>query len=400
MYPLFVAAILAGLVAVSPFAIDTYLPAIPMIARDMHAPIAWVQASVPAYLIGGAIGQFFAGPVSDQIGRKPVGLFGLALYSLSCFAISFSHSVEALLTLRVIQALGGGCTTVIVAATVRDTLDGKAAARMMALIGLIMTSAPLIAPALGSGLLLISGWRAIFITLTLYAVLMFVLLSWKVPESRVRSDSLSFGSLVKTTVENYGVVFRHRRAMGYLLGLGFSSATMFVFLSMSAFAYMEYFGASSTLFPLLFGANIVTMMITNRLGVLGLRWLQPETLFRIGMVVLLLMTLSLALYVELGHPTLPVVVTFVMLGIGMVGLVFPQGTVSYLHYFPSQAGSASALLGILRFALGAAAGAIANLLYDGTLRPMAYGMALCALAGTVGLFAVSGLTGHEEKAAH
>lgn len=398
MHPLLLTAILAGLVAVGPFAIDTYLPALPSMARDLGAPIAWIQASIPAYLIGGAIGQFFGGPLSDQIGRKPVGLFGLLLYALSSLLIWQCDSVNALLALRFTQALGGGCATVIVAATVRDSLDGKNAARMMALIGLIMTTAPLVAPAVGSGLLHLAGWRAIFMMLALYALLMFVLLGWQVPESRARAAQISLRILAAGMVRNYGVVFRHRRAVGYLLGMGFASATMFVFLSSSAFAYMEYFGVSESLFPVLFGANILTMMIANRAGVFALRWAEPELLCRIGVVVLFVMMLLLALYVELFTPTLYGVVPLIMLGVGMMGLIYPQGMASYLHFFPQQAGAASALLGILQFTLGALSGALVNVLHDGSLKPTAFGMAICAFISLAGLLGIAGMSGKDNSA--
>lgn len=389
MHPLLMAATLAALVAVAPFAIDTYLPALPAISRDLAAPIAWVQASIPAYLIGGAIGQFFGGPVSDLMGRKPVGLAGLLLYAISSLLISQCESVQALLALRFTQALGGGCATVIVAAIVRDSRDGKDAARMMALIGLIMTSAPLVAPALGAGLLLVAGWRAIFLLLALYALLMFVLLHRQVPESRPRTRPLSVRMLVTGMARNYGAVFRQRQAVGYLLGMGFASASMFVFLSTSAFAYMEFFGVPAPQFPLLFGANILTMMIANRTGVFALRWLEPAILCRTGVTVLFVASLTLALHVNAGSPRLPVVVGLIMLGIGMMGLIYPQGMAAYLHRFPQQAGAASALLGILQFTLGAASGALANALHDGSLQPLAFGMALCA---TLSLTALLGLT--------
>lgn len=393
MHPLALAAILAGLVAIGPFAIDTYLPALPMMAQDLVAPIFWVQASIPAYLIGGALGQFFGGPLSDQLGRKPVGLFGLGLFALSSLAIAFTESVQMLLLLRFAQALGGGCGTVIVAAVVRDSMTGKDAARMMALIGLIMTSAPLIAPAVGSGLLWVSGWRAIFVVLTLYASLMFILLKWRVPETRARAAATASRNMFGTMLKNYGVVFRNRRALGYVFGLGFASATMFTFLSTSAFAYMEYFGASEQQFPLLFGANILTMMIMNRLGVLGLRWLEPEILCRIGVAVMLLTTLALATYVGLGNPRLAEVVALIMATIGMMGLIYPQGITSYLAFFAEQAGAASALVGILQFMLGAVCGALVNLMHDGSLQPMAYGMAITAGISFCALFALSGLSG-------
>lgn len=396
-YTLALAATLAGLVAVGPFAIDTFLPALPAMASDLGAPIAMVQASVPAYLIGGAIGQFIGGPVSDQIGRKPVGLAGLCLYAVSSLAIAFSQSVEALLLLRFTQALGGGACTVIVAAMVRDAFEGKTAARLMALIGLIMTSAPLVAPAIGSGLLWVSGWRAIFVLLALYPALMFVLLKWRVTETRPRAAVVTLDSIFTSTLRNYGLILRHRPALGYVFGMGFASATMFVFLSTSAFAYMEYFGASEQQFPLLFGANILTMMLMNRAGVLGLRWLEPAILCRIGILVLLLCMLGLAVYVQLGQPRLYGVMTFIMLGIGMMGLIYPQGIVSYLHFFPQQAGAASALLGILQFTLGGICGALVNALHDGTLVPMATGMAITASISALVLFGLAGLRGQQES---
>lgn len=393
MFPLALAAILAGLVAIAPFAIDTYLPALPTMAVDLGAPIPWVQASISAYLIGGALGQFIGGPLSDQVGRKPVGLFGLSLFGLSSLAIVFSQSVEMLLLLRFTQALGGGSSTVIVAAVVRDSLTGKDAARMMALIGLIMTSAPLVAPAVGAGLLLVSGWRAIFVVLALYAMLMFVLLKWRVKETRARAEAVSHRQMFATMLSNYGVVFRNRRALGYVFGMGFAAATMFVFLSTSAFAYMDYFGVSEQQFPLLFGANVLTMMIMNRLGVLGLRWLEPEILCRIGVCFLLLLMLAFAAHVSLGEPRLTVVVPLIMGGIGMMGLIYPQGIASYLHFFSQQAGAASALLGILQFTLGAVCGALVNMVHDGSLQPMAYGMATTATISFCALFGLAGVSG-------
>jgi DHA1 family bicyclomycin/chloramphenicol resistance-like MFS transporter len=108
--------------------------------------------------------------------------------------------------------------------------------------------------------------------------------------------------------------------------------------------------------------------------------------------------LLLALYVGLFEPKLYGVMGLIMLGIGMMGLIYPQGMASYLHYFPKQAGAASALLGILQFALGAASGALANLLHDGTLKPMAFGMAICASISLVGLLSISGIRGSADDA--
>ena len=161
------APLLAIIVALSPFAIDTYLPAIPAMAEFFTVDIHLIELSIPIYLIGFAFGQIIGGPISDNHGRKWIGIIGLSLFFLSSFAIIYVETVQQLWIFRFIQAFGGGFGLVICAAVVRDLYDGKDAAKIFTLISLIMMIAPLIAPSIGAILLQYYSWKAIFVLLAI-----------------------------------------------------------------------------------------------------------------------------------------------------------------------------------------------------------------------------------------
>src|SRR5690606_19096924 len=153
--------------------------------------------------------------------------------------------------LRLIQALGGGATVVVAGASVRDWFDGREAARVLSSIGLITLLAPLAAPALGSVLLLLAGWEAIFLALTGYAVLMMVWISWKMP---VRPPA-ALDRRLRDIAKGWGRVVSHRRAMMIILTNGLAFSCLFAFITDSAFVYLHFYEVSEHQFPLLFGAN-------------------------------------------------------------------------------------------------------------------------------------------------
>ena len=143
------AILLATLTAIMPFSIDAYLPAIPNLAQDLNANIHHIEKSLSSFMFGVALGQLMGGSISDVKGRRSVALSGLAIYIVSSLALTLLQSVEQLLFFRMIQAIGGGMAAVLAGAVVRDFYDGRQAAQMFALIGIIMMEAPLAAPMLG-----------------------------------------------------------------------------------------------------------------------------------------------------------------------------------------------------------------------------------------------------------
>ena len=169
------ALLLGTLVALGPLAIDTYLPALLAMSEHFAVPIHDVEISVSVYVLGVALGQWLGGPLSDHFGRKPVAYAGLLLFISSSLMIPFSADIQALYVLRFLQAVGGGASVVIAAASVRDHFTGQQAASVLTSIGLVMLIAPLVAPAVGVALLNLAGWQSIFFMLAGYGALLMLL---------------------------------------------------------------------------------------------------------------------------------------------------------------------------------------------------------------------------------
>ena len=154
--------LLAMLVAIMPFSIDTYLPAMTDVAYSLNSSVHLVEKSLSTYLLGAALGQLFGGSFSDLKGRKPICLIGLAIFIASTIIITQVTQVEWLIGMRMVQGLGAGMATVIVPAMVRDRYTGVQAAQMFATIGIIIMIAPSIAPMFGAVIHDMLGWQAIF----------------------------------------------------------------------------------------------------------------------------------------------------------------------------------------------------------------------------------------------
>jgi DHA1 family bicyclomycin/chloramphenicol resistance-like MFS transporter len=172
-----------ALAALGPLSIDAYLPGIPAMASAFGVSVVSLQNTLNVFLVGYAIGQFFGGAVSDQIGRKRVGYGGLAVYVVTSIAIAFAGSVEQMLTLRFFQAIGGGFSTVICLATVRDIYPVEQLGRRFATVTMVLLLAPLVAPALGAAVLPF-GWEMIFMLKAVYAAVLMIAYAWLVPETR------------------------------------------------------------------------------------------------------------------------------------------------------------------------------------------------------------------------
>ena len=237
--PVRLAIMLGTLVALGPLAIDTYLPALPTMADDFGVAVHRIELSVSVYVLGVALGQWLGGPLSDHFGRKPVAYVGLSVFIVASLAITVCSQVGWLYGLRVLQALGGGATVVIAAASVRDHFNGREAARVLTSVGLVLLLAPLVAPAVGAFLLHLAGWQSIFVMLAGYAVLVALMLRFAMPSV---APQVAEEPLRHRMFAAYGRVLRQRRAMGFILANGLIFSAMFTFITDAAFLYIEYFG--------------------------------------------------------------------------------------------------------------------------------------------------------------
>lgn len=371
------ALLLGTLVALGPLAIDTYLPALLNMSEHFGVAIHDVELSVSVYVLGVAGGQWLGGPLSDHFGRKPVAYVGLLVFITTSLVIPFSSDVTMLYVWRAIQALGGGATVVIAAATVRDHFTGQEAARVLTGIGLVMLIAPLLAPALGAVLLHLAGWQSIFYMLAFYGFLLLFLVRFQLPKVAVAANPEPLRQRMFTA---YGRVLRRRRAMGFILANGLAFAAMFTFVTDAAFLYMDYFGIPSQRFPLYFGANVVTMLSMNRLNVLLLRYYQGSAIMGVALVLQCLASAVLLTLTLTGSLTLWAVVPLIMISAGMVALIVPNAIASFLTLFERDSGAATGLNGTLQFLLAGSIGSLLGNWHDGTPLPMTGLMAGSSLA--------------------
>ncbi|MGD8810709.1 MAG: multidrug effflux MFS transporter [Gammaproteobacteria bacterium] len=370
-----------ALIAIGPLSLDAYLPAMPAMAETFGVPIVALNNTISIYLVGYGLSQFFGGAFSDQIGRKRVGLIGLSVFTIASIMITFAHSIEQVQWLRFLQALGGGFSTVICMAIVRDVYPVNELGRRMAMMTLIMLASPVIAPALGAALLTF-GWPAIFIFKAAYSLTMLVIYWLKVPETRPgRWSSLSILTTLRQCAE---VVTRkvdgRRLPVRFACSMALAAGVFMTFLTNSSFAYIEYFGVSSTAFPLYFSVSIIGLVATN---IWSMNRLTPEkapTYFRYGLIVQAVAVVVLVTVVLTGPPNIWGVVVPVAVLIACFGLTGPAGSSQYMANFEKLAGSASSFYTTLMFATGASLGGISGYFFDGTLRPMALTMLASSLA--------------------
>jgi len=366
--------ILASLAAITPLAIDMYLPALPRIAEQFSTPISEVQFSLSLYFFGMALGQLIGGPISDAYGRRPVISLGLTLFGLSSLALIFTNSIELFWFFRALQSLGGGFTTVNVSATVRDHFSGKEGARILSLIASVMLIAPLIAPMLGSLVLHVSVWESIFVFLCVYAF--GALWLYRHTFQSIRTEKTKV-----TPFRNYLEVLSHPQAMIFVISMILCTSGMYTFITTSSFIYMEHFNVSSFVFSLCFGSNVLMMILFGRLNAKLVKTIAPFVLLRFGMLAQsLLGLLFFALHVK-GS----VWVLFPLIGlyIGMLGFVFSNAVSLVLEFFPRISASANAIIGVLQYSVGALMGFVASSLHDGTLFPIAGVMMSVSVSGVL-----------------
>ncbi len=361
--------LLGMLSATAPLAIDMYLPSLPAIALDLNSDISHVQQSLSLFMLGFALSQLFYGPLSDQVGRRPVIIAGLSLFLIASLLCANANSITELLIYRVLQALGGGAASVVISAVIRDLFRGEEAARTLSLVIMTMTMAPLLAPLAGAQVLTLFGWRAIFLLLAALGAILLIL-SWRVlPETHQREPGQRF--VLRDLFTSYAAVLSHREAMGNLLLACFSFAGMFAFITGSPYVYIDYFGVSPSHYGLLFGSNILLMILLNGINSRIIRQVGLNKMIRVGSWLPLIAGILLLSSALSGFGGLAGIVIPAVLYVGSLGLLGANTTAAVVSPFSKQAGAAAALLGSLRFFFGAIAGALVGVLHDDTPRAMA-----------------------------
>ncbi|MGY5449577.1 multidrug effflux MFS transporter [Agarivorans sp. MS3-6] len=369
---------LAAVFAMTPFAIDSYLPAIPLIAEDFSVNTSMISMTVSLYVFGMALGQLIGGPLSDKYGRKPVMVMGLSIFAVCSVFLALANNLAYFWLWRCLQSIGGGIAVVGVPATIRDNAKGKEAAKIFSLVMLIMMIAPSVAPSIGTLILKYFGWHWIFISSGLLAAVVAIWAIFVMPKHTQPTHS--------ATKVSFASILANRQARGYLIAHAFGYAVLMTFITNAPFAYIVNFGVSEQLFSILFLANVVGVITINRLNAYMLNRVEPEKALVSFLGLQWFGGLILLSALILAPNNLWFAASGFIICMAATGGTMSNSNACFLKYFGRGAGTASALLGALQFFSGAAISAIAAMLTQHTLWPMVLimlGSASIALISTL-----------------
>jgi DHA1 family bicyclomycin/chloramphenicol resistance-like MFS transporter len=375
-------AIVLGLLsAVGPFAIDMYLPALPSIASSLDASTAATQMTLTAFFLAFGVCQIVYGPLSDMVGRKPPLYFGVSLFIVGSIGCGLAPTIEWLIAFRFVQGLGASALMVIPRAIIRDLHTGVEATRLMALVMLVFSVSPILAPLTGSALIVPFGWRAVFVAVTVAAVAGLVLLATLLPETRPAQDRIKVS--VGGVLNGFGQLFRDWHFLGLTLIGGLGMASFFAFLASSSFIYIDHYGLTPTQYSLAFSVNAISFIgasqfaaaIGGRFG-MGRMVIGAVAMFALFAVILFGLTIA-------GHDSLLTLIALLFAANAFLGLVIPSTMVLALEDHGPIAGVASALGGTLQMVTGGIVIAIVSMFFDGTSLPMVTTIALCAVGALI-----------------
>ncbi|HCV04004.1 MAG TPA: Bcr/CflA family drug resistance efflux transporter [Pseudoalteromonas sp.] len=345
--------LLASIVAITPLAIDLYLPAMLVIANDLQTTMPNVQISLSIYLAGYALGMLFFGPIADELGRRLLAKVGLSLFGISSLALAFCQNIELFWSLRAIQAFTGAAATVVVPGIIRH-LYRENTAKGMSYVSMIMMVAPLIAPTLGSLIMGISTWQVIFIVLagysfTILALVQIHLIDIPIFKSKQRGLALFFNS--------YKTVFSRRSALADIASSMFASFAFFCFLTSVPYVYLDFFKVDEQLFGVLFAFNVLALMFGNFMNTRLVPRLGSRKLLFIGLGIGFVAGGALFLF-SVMHLSLYFIVSTIAPLMMSLGIIASNADSLILMQFEEKSGTATAVIGTLRFGSGALVGPI------------------------------------------
>ncbi|PLY07176.1 MAG: Bcr/CflA family drug resistance efflux transporter [Arcobacter sp.] len=360
------AILLAGVSAVGPMGIDTYIPSIPAMAIFFQVSIEKIELSLSIFLIGFSIGQIFGGPISDTYGRKKSLIIGLLGFYIFSFLIIFSSSVLEFWIYRFFEAFSGGIVVVAASAMVRDKFHGKEAAKVFSLMGTVRSTAPLIAPAVGAFIIHFFSWEVVFIFLTIYPLIGIFFVMSKLEES--------YTYVKQNILHSFKEVLSHKTAMKAMLILGLGFSGLFIFISKSSFIFIEHFNISTDYFPFYFGINFVGLITMTAIN---MRLLKSFTTMEIIKVAIFIQTLA-GLLITFNYENISLLQTviFIVMYMSMFGFIFGNGMALALEHFPKNAGVASSVAGVIQFGLGAILSTVVLSFHNETFLPIGLGFTI------------------------
>ena len=341
--------IVGSLTATAGSAIDLCLPAMPQMSDDLGVPIATVELTMTFLLVGLAVGQLIAGPISDARGRRPVLAFGLTAFTIGNVLCAVAPGIQLLLTARLLTGLAGGAMLVIGTAVIRDHYSGVQAARAFSLVIIASGIAPMLAPDAGALLLHVTTWRGTFLVLAAMGLIVLACTRRFLPESLAPEHRNDDG--FSRTLRDLRVLITDRTYVLYALIMTLSYACMFTYVSNSSPVLQDTYGMEPTGYALVFGINALGLVVLSQIGGRLVHRVGSRRLLLIGIALATLGSVGVLLSQALAWPAWAIIVSF-GITISTFGLISPNSMAMALTNQADRAGSASAIVGASRFAAG------------------------------------------------
>jgi DHA1 family bicyclomycin/chloramphenicol resistance-like MFS transporter len=377
----FLILILGSLTAIGPFSIDMYLPGFPAIAKSLHTTTAQVSLSLSSFFIGISAGQLLYGPLLDRFGRKNPLYIGLALYILTSIGCFFATSIEILIVLRFVQAVGSCAAGVASLAMVRDIFPIKDNAKVFALLILILGVSPMIAPTVGGYVTAAFGWQLIFVILAVIAALVLIAVIFALPESHQPDPSFSLKP--KPIINNFLSVFKDPQFFTYAICGAISFSGLFAYLAASPFVFMDVFGVSSKVYGWIFALLSVGFIGSNQVNTLLLKYFTSRQIVNVSLLAMVIISFIFLFGSVNGWYGIAGTIFIIFAFLCCVGITYPNTTALSLAPFSKNVGTAAALMGAFQMAVGSLTSFVVSLFKSQSSIPMAGTMAVAAVIAFV-----------------
>ncbi len=369
--------ILGLLSAIGPFSIDMYLPAFKTIAKDFDSPVEKIQLSLTAFFVGIALGQIIYGPLLDKFGRKKPLLIGVIIYIVASILCAYTEDANHLIAYRFLQALGSCSGMVAARAMVRDYFDPREGAKVFSMLMLVIGVSPIVAPSVGAFVLAHFDWHVIFLILAALATLILAAVIFILPESYKGNKEMSL--YPKDILSGYWSVFKTPVFLLYALVGGFAASGLYAYLSGSPFVLQNLYGLSESEYGIAFAMVASCLILATQLNRLLLNRMTSEQISKKASYFQAFSAIALVVFALSGIQSLYVLLGLICIFLCAQGFIFPNTSALALSPFSTLAGSASALLGCIQMALGAASSAMVSHFHNGTQLPMATVMCIGAV---------------------
>lgn len=369
-------ALLSSLTALS---IDGMLPALPEIGRELGVSNEnQPQLVLSVLFLGLALGQLFIGPLSDSMGRKPLIYGGLAVFGLGCLLSMFATDFTTMLIGRFLQGLGAASPRIITMALVRDCYRGREMARIMSLTQLIFIMVPMLAPALGQGVMLLSGWRAIFASFLILAIAVVLWFGLRMPETLPAEKRTRLRW--RDQLQAIRSVMSNRQTIGYTIMTGFVFAAFLGYLNSSQQILQQQYELG-TQFPLYFA---LLSLVLGLAGYLNAKLVIKHGMNKLVTLSIILVSIMAMLYLIYtlfyqGKPPLWSFLVYASITFLGIGLLFGNLNALAMEPLDTHAGMGASIIGSLSTFISIPLGTPVGLLYNGTVIPLVAGFLVFGL---------------------